>query len=325
MLRIIMLLFVFGSGYLTAFSAIGAAGTYQPYCKFEGGNLVLSVPRMSIPSDTPDGTVLYSSPKMTRKLICGFDGYTTFSRNFSAVTTADYNNFSAIKNGVRFTLYINGVPFDKQMNQSLGTIPDGDHPEIKMDLSIWYDVKVDSSMGKIPVEGTLLSGGFESVYMIVAGSYSTPRGVISIMSPDITFIPCVMDVSVNPDTINFGDVRIDEMDKGMKLKKNFSTVIKKSKGCLITYESPFSLNLFFEPTNPMLNADGSLNLNNGLGLSITDKSGKRVSYNEAWKVDNVKVSSVLKSDFSANLQKISGQDIKTGPFSADVVVRLNYY
>ncbi|MHC0471026.1 hypothetical protein ACYF6Y_20505, partial [Citrobacter sp. EBS8] len=29
--------------------------------------------------------------------------------------------------------------------------------------------------------------------------------------------------------------------------------------------------------------------------------------------------------FTANLQKISGQDVKTGPFSADVVVRLNFY
>ncbi|EED9465037.1 fimbrial protein, partial [Salmonella enterica subsp. enterica] len=43
------------------------------------------------------------------------------------------------------------------------------------------------------------------------------------------------------------------------------------------------------------------------------------------KIDDVKVDSILKNDFRASLHKVSGQDIKTGPFSADVVVRLSYY
>ena len=325
MLRNIMLLFFMSSSYLTVFPAIGA-GPYEPYCRFEGdNNLILSVPTMSIPADTPNGTALYNSQKIVKKLICGYEGYLSKEYPIYASTTADYNLFSSQKNGVRFTIYLDGVPFDKEMSQMIAMLPSGNYPVLRKDVTISYEVKVDNSMGSIPVEGTLLSGGFESIYLRPSGSYSFQRAIISIKSPDITFVPCVMDVSLIPDTINFGDLRINELEKGIKVQKKFSTFIKKSKGCLITYESPFSLNLFFEPTNPMLNADGSLNLNNGLGLSITDKSGKRVSYNEAWKVDNVKVSSVLKSDFSANLQKISGQDIKTGPFSADVVVRLNYY
>ncbi|EAM2857302.1 fimbrial protein [Salmonella enterica] len=321
MLRNILLLFLVGSGYLTAFPAIG-----EPYCRFDGNNyLSLSVPRMSIPSDTPNGTVLYNSPKIKKTLICGFTGYSSIQRNVSAVTTSDYNLFVSKKNGVRVTVYIDGVPFDKQMSENIWVIPPGDNSNVRKDMTIWYDVKVDNSMGSIPVEGTLLSGAFESIYLMPTGNYSAQRGIISIASPDITFVPCVMDVSVTPDTINFGDIRINELERGIKVQKSFSTLIKKSKGCLITYESPFSLNLYFEPTNPILNADGSLNLNNGLGLSLSDISGKRIPYNDAWKVENVKLNSVLKSDFTANLQKISGQDIKTGPFSADVVVRLNYY
>lgn len=322
MLRIILLLFILGGGYLTILPANAAVG-----CSFDGGNnyLDLKVPKMAIPADTPDGTVLYSSPKITKRLACNFGTYFDFPKPVTAVTTADYNLFLSQRNGIKFTVYIDGVPFDKPMSLELGSTSVGMKPIFNKDVSIWYDIKVDSSLGKIPVSGTFLSGGFESIYMILGGDYTLSRGVVILSTPNITYIPCTMDVSVIPDTIDFGAVKMSDMEKGMRLQRKFTTLIKKSKGCTIAVSAPFGINMYFDPATPVINADGSLNLNNGLGLSISDTSGKYIPYNSAWKIDDVKVDSILKNYFTANLQKVSGQDVKTGPFSADVVVRLNYY
>lgn len=320
MLRNLILLLVFGSGCLTVFSA-RAVG-----CNFEGENFLnLTVPQMAISADTPDGTVLYSSPKITRKVNCDYGSYSSFARPVGLVTTADYNSFLAVRNGIKLTVYVDGVAYDKPMTQQIGSTSVGYSPSFSKELSIWFDVKVDSSMGKIPVSGTFLSGAFQSLYVMLLGDYASARGSINIFTPNITYIPCTMDVSVIPDTIDFGAVKISDMEKGMKLQRKFTTLIKKSKGCTIAVSAPFGINMYFEPAAPVINADGSLNLNNGLGLSISDTSGKYIPFNTAWKIDDVKVDSILKNYFTANLQKISGQDVKTGPFSADVVVRLNFY
>ncbi|EEM9319619.1 fimbrial protein [Salmonella enterica] len=321
MLRVMVLLLAFGSGYFTVFPARAAFVG----CAFDGVNyLGLGVPQMAIPADIPDGTVLYTSPKMTRRVNCTLGGY-GFINKVVVATTADYNQFLALKNGIKFTVYIDGVAYDKPMTGVLGIIDNTVSKTFSKDISVWFDIKVDSSHGKIPVSGTMLSGGFESLYVMLEGAYSDTRGVISLYTPNITYIPCSMDVSVSPDTIDFGAINSSDLEKGIKLQRKFSTLIKKSKGCMIALSAPFGISMFFEPTNPVFNADGSLSLNNGLGLTISDTTGRNIAYNSAWKIDDVKVESLLKNYFTANLQKVSGQDIKTGPFSADVVVRLSYY
>lgn len=319
MLRIIMLFFVFCGGCFTVFSAFSAS------CGFAGGNIQLSIPQMAIPADTPDGTVLYTSPKMTKRLNCEVGFYSSNAYPINVFTTASFNDFTTQNNGVKFTVYIDGVPYNREMKQVLGYSSVGNWPVFTKDISIWFDIRVDSSKGKIPISGTLLSGYFESLYFMIGADYGNARGVIGLSTPRITYIPCTMNISISPDTIDFGAVKSSDLEKGTKLQRRFSTLIKKSKGCTLAVSAPFGINMYFEPTSTAINTDGSLNLNNGLGLSISDASGKNIAYNTAWKIDDVKVDSILKNNFSANLQKISGQDIKTGPFSADVVVRMNYY
>lgn len=278
---------------------------------------------MALPADTPDGTVLYTSPKITKRIKCE-----STTRNYVTLsTTADFNAFLNLRNGIRFTLYVDGVAFDHAKTQLMGyTSSDGTGiDKFIKDVSISYDIRVDSSRGKIPVSGTLLSGGFQSIFVLLQENYTIPRGIISLYTPKITYIPCTMKVSVSPETIDFGAVKSNDLEKGVKLQKSFSTLIKKSKSCLSGVTAPFGINMYFEPTNPVINADGSLKLNDGVGLSITDSAGKDIAFNQTQKIDDVKVDSILKNDFRASLHKVSGQDIKTGPFSADVVVRLSYY
>ncbi|POT25427.1 fimbrial protein [Citrobacter freundii] len=322
MLRVIMLLLIFGGGYLTMFPARAALPPTGASCGFDGGGqLNISIPKMAIPADTPNGTVLYTSPKITRRIHCEANVRT----RIVIATTADYNALLSLRNGVKLTIYIDGVAYDKPGTRDLGYTTYGPNATFDKEVSIWSEVKVDSSMGQIPVTGTLLSGGFQSLYVMPYFDYSAPRGIMNLYTPNITYIPCTMDVSVIPDTIDFGAVKASDMEKGMRLQRKFTTLIKKNKGCTMAYSAPFGINMYFDPATPVINADGSLNLNNGLGLSISDTSGKYVPYNTAWKIDDVKVDSILKNYFTANLQKVSGQDVKTGPFSADVVVRLNYY
>lgn len=320
MLKKTILFFVFGGGYFTISPAFAAEN-----CRILEGDLRLSVPQLAIPADTPDGTVLFSSPKRNITLNCDPGvGYSGFGYAVNAVTTADFNTFSSQMNGVKSTLYIDGVPYDHQITRNLGYTSIGNNPVFRKNMTVWLEVVVDNTRGKIPISGSYLSGGFESIYFTLNNQY-THVGKISLFTPDITYIPCTMAISVSPDTIDFGAIKSGDLEKGLKFQRRFTTLIQKNKGCTIAVSAPFGINMYFEPTISTLNADGSLNLNNGLGLSIADTSGKYVPYNTAWKIDDVKVESVLKNNFTANLQKISGQDLKTGPFSADVVVRINYY
>ncbi|EDJ5015858.1 fimbrial protein [Salmonella enterica] len=319
MFRILMLLLVWGGGYVTVFSASAATG-----CTFaDGDEISINVPQMALPADTPDGTVLYASPKITKRIKCESSAwnYVTLS------TTADFNAFLNQRNGIRFTVYVDGVAFDQAKTHIIGytTLDNTGFYKLIKDVSISYEIKVDSSKGKIPVSGTLLSGGFQSIFVLLQENYGIPRGIISLYTPNITYIPCTMNISVSPETIDFGAVKSSDLEKGVKLQKSFSTLIKKNKTCLSEVSAPFGINMYFEPTNPVINADGSLKLNDGVGLSITDSTGKDIAFNKAQKIDDVKVESILKNDFRASLHKVSGQDIKTGAFSADIVVRISYY
>ncbi|EAV2672490.1 fimbrial protein [Salmonella enterica] len=321
MLRILMLLLVFCGGYFTVFSAGAVTG-----CTFaDGREIQITVPQMALPADTPDGTILYTSQKMTKRIECEPAAGTTRLPVYIS-TTPDYDALLKMTNGIRFTVYIDGYAYDHPGVNIIGfTSSIGGKEAFIKDVSIWYDIRVDSSKGKIPVSGTLLTGGFQSFFLTLNQNTHISRGIISLYTPNITYIPCTMNVSVSPETIDFGAVKSSDLEKGVKLQKSFTTLIKKSKGCSIAVSTPFGINMFFEPTNPVINADGSLSLNNGVGLTISDLNGNNITFNTAQKIDNVKVSSILKKDFRANLHKVSGQDIKTGPFSADVVVRLNYY
>ncbi|EDU9604352.1 fimbrial protein [Salmonella enterica subsp. enterica] len=321
MVKGLMVLFVFLGSYFNVFYVRAADG-----CNFQEGPLTLIVPKMTIPADTPDGTVLYTSPRMTRKLIC--ESLPGISRDYVSVsTTADFNSYLSINNGIRFSIFIDGYEYSGPGSNIIGytSSSGGGNDIFSKDISIWYVISVDSSKGKIPTEGSQLSGSFQSIYVTIASDFSRPRGVISLHTPDITYIPCSMDVSVTPETIDFGAIKSSDLEKGKNIQKTFSTLIRKSKGCMQTASTPFGINMFFEPTSSAINPDGSLSLNNGTGLTISDSAGKNIAFNTAQKIDDVKVDSVLKNYFKAKLQKIAGQDIKTGPFSADVVVKLNYY
>ncbi|HBC0145451.1 TPA: fimbrial protein [Salmonella enterica subsp. houtenae] len=310
-----LLFFIVISGYFPLTSV------YAANCSFPdlGGEYSVFIPQMAIPADTPDGTLLYSSPKQNIKVVC--DG--TPTKNLIVATvTSDFSEFLKIRNGIKVTLYINDVPFSYASTVTLGQM---NTTPFQSTMSVRVEVKVDRSMGTIPPQGTYLSGGFQSVFVMPIADYSAGRGVISLYTPNIVFIPCSMDLSLVPDTINFGQMQNRDLESGKKYSKVFTTHIVKSKGCSSLLNPKFGINILFSPVGQSINPNGSLNLNNGLGLSISDENGIKVPFNTEWQIENVDKNSILSNNFTATVQKVAGQTIKNGDFSGDVVVEINYF
>jgi len=297
-------------------------------CRLTGAGPNLSVPGMTIPSGLPDGTVLYTSPVQNVSITCTLDRYyAVIAYPILAVTTADFNRFNAQRNGITTTLFIDGKPFSSGYNQvQIGAFPVGPTQPLIKTLKVYIQVKVDKSKGEIPVQGTLLSGGFESVYIMAATlDYSNARATIALSTPQVTFIPCQMSMVMSPGTIAFGGIRQSDLENGKIFKRPFSILIRKTHGCTIATSAPFGINMWFDPSGQTLNADGSLNLGNGTGLSIRDNTDAVIPYNTYHEIRDVTVDMQLKNDFFATIQSVPGMDIKTGAFDAVLVVRMNYF
>ncbi|EMZ3476508.1 fimbrial protein [Salmonella enterica] len=297
-------------------------------CHFTNiGQLKLVVPQMAIPADLPDGTVLYTSPVQNVNVSCSLSTpYTSISQPVYAGTTSDFNAFTSLRNGITVTLYIDGEPFRSPKNYVVGYLSKGYYPSFSKALSIYIEVKVDKTKGDIPVQGTLLSGGFESVYLMPGNvNYSVPHGTIALYTPQVTFIPCQMSMVMNPGTVSFGEMSQRDLESGKAFKRPFSILIRKSHGCTIATSAPFGINMWFDPSGQALNADGSLDLGNGTGLTIKDGSNGIIPYNTIHEIHDVKVESQLRDYFTATVQNVPGQDVRTGPFDAVLVVRMNYF
>jgi hypothetical protein len=284
---------------------------------------------MTVPSGLPDGTVVYTSPVYDIDITCSIaSNYAIVPIPIVLTTTADFVKFAALRNGLTTTVYVDGVAFANIIKTAnISGFPVGPiiNPLSKT-LHVYIQITTDKAKGDIPVQGTLLSGGFESIYIMSGGiSFVNPRGVISLLTPQITYIPCQMSMVINPDAITFDAILLRDIADGKAFRKPFSIVIHKSEGCSFSASVPFGINLWFDSNGQALNADGSLDLGNGTGLTIRDSSSAVIPYNSLYKINDVTVDSQLINNFTASVQNVPGKGIKTGVFDASLVVRMNYF
>ncbi|MBN4834774.1 fimbrial protein [Enterobacter hormaechei] len=283
---------------------------------------------MAIPSDLPDGTILYRSPVSQLKLNCTYDpgpGIFTSGVGVYYSTTSDFNTLQSQNNGIKLTIYINDVPVSSAVvAREFARSSQGNPSVFSSDVNIYFTITVDRNRGSIPESGTQLSGSFESVYFYIK-RLEWPRAVIGFYTPKITAIPCSMDMTISPNTLNWGAIQTSKLESGQGFSKNFSIVLKKRSTCTIYSAAPFGANIWFDRAGQNLNPDGSLDLNNGTGLSIKDNSGTVVAYDTNYQIPDVKVESVLTRSFTAQIKKTNGKDLKTGSFSTVLVIRMNYY
>lgn len=313
------------SGITNAFAESGS-------CQFATGSLFMpDIPQMSVPSDLPDGTVLYRSSVTQLKLNCTYDpgpGVFTTGVGVYYATTSDFQKLQDQKNGIKLTIYINDVPISTaQAQQTFGKSGMGSssNPSVfSADVNVYFTIVVDRSRGVLPESGVQLTGSFESIYFYI--KYLTwPRSIIGFRTPKITAIPCSMDMTISPNTLSWGTIQTTKLDNGTEFPRTFSVLLKKKSSCTQFSSAPFGVNVWFDRMGAVLNADGSLDLNNGTGLLIKDSNGVDVPYDTYYQIPDVKVESLISKNFTALIRKTSGQEIKTGAFNTVLVIRMNYY
>lgn len=313
---------------LSLLSGISNAFADSGSCQFASGTFIPVIPQMAIPSDLPDGTILYRSPVSQLKLNCTYDpgpGIFTSGTGVYYSTTSDFNTLQSQNNGIKLTIYINDTPVSSAVvAREFGRSSQGYSSVFSSDVNIYFTITVDRSRGSLPESGTQLSGSFESVYFYIK-RLEWPRAIVGFNTPKITAIPCSMDMTISPNTLNWGAIQTSKLESGQDFSKNFSIILKKKSTCTIYSAAPFGVNIWFDRAGQNLNPDGSLDLNNGTGLSIKDNSGTVVEYDTNYQIPDVKVESVLTRNFTAQIQKTSGKDLKTGSFSTVLVIRMNYY
>ena len=297
-------------------------------CKFTTGNYIPVIPQMSVPSDLPDGTVLYQSPETQHQLECSYDpgnGMITTGPGVYFATSNDFNKLQDLKNGIRLIIYVNDYPVDSQIQPHQIGQGNTDYISVaSITVRIRIEIVVDRSRGALPESGKYLGGSYESLYFYM-DKFNTPRGMIGFRTPQITAIPCSMDMMISPDVLNWGTIQTSKLESGQNFSKNFSIILKKRSTCTINSAAPFGVNIWFDRTGQSLNPDGSLDLNNGTGLSIKDNQGAVVAFDTLYQIPDVKTESVLYKNFTAQIQKTSGKDLITGSFSTVLVIRMNYY
>lgn len=305
-----------------------AAAKYE--CKFSTGSTYIpTIPQMAVPSDLPDGTVLYKSSEVQLQLECSYDpgnGMYTTGVPILYSTTAAFEDLQNEKNGIRVIIYINDQPISsRSTNVNFGVTSGGYISTANLPVRVRHEIIVDRTRGNIPESGQLAGGSYEALYFYLRTINNLPRATIGFRTPRITAIPCSMDMMISPNTLNWGAIQTSKLDSGQDFSKNFSIILKKRSSCTINSAAPFGVNIWFDRAGESLNPDGSLDLKNGTGLSIKDNSGTVVAYDTYYEIPDVKVESVLTRNFTAQIQKTSGKDLKTGSFSTVLVIRMNYY
>lgn len=303
-----------------------AAPSYQ--CKFSTGSYIPNIPQMAVPSDLPDGTVLYKSSETQLQLECSYDpgnGMYTTGIDVLYSTTSAFDALQSEKNGIRLIIYINDQPIStRSQSVRFDKTSPGYISTANVPVRIRFEVVVDRSRGTIPESGQLAGGSYESIYFYLR-TIDTPRAVVGFKTPRITAIPCSMNMTISPNTLNWGAIQTSKLESGQDFSKNFSIILTKKSSCTINSSAPFGVNVWFDRAGQNLNSDGSLDLNNGTGLSIKDNSGTVVAYDTYYQIPDVKVESVLTRNFTAQIQKTSGKDLQTGSFNTVLVIRMNYY
>ncbi|HAK4778110.1 TPA: fimbrial protein [Salmonella enterica] len=308
------------------------------------GDTNISLPNINYKSSKvpPIGQVLYTSPPYTIRYTCsppfGYDGRPTLAK------TGDFglmkNAFNNAGLGLNITIQEQGQPAvtyswdDMQWTtKEFGTLLNGTETRTAtFTLSLFVNRTTNNVMfTDIPAMNS---------FRIIAYKQdlgSTPVNIHS--SPfSIRYIPDNFgSVSIYPSSqISLGHIYTDYPVGSRRV--SFAVVASQSyMGGGITNDYNLPLNVTFTVNgNPLTDAGQSIMLTtsggqpNGLKLSLLDgETGPRLTFGQVTSLGSIiarpgVAPSSPKKTYTALLETIPGQPLKTGPFSADVVVTVTY-
>ncbi|EPL6453883.1 MULTISPECIES: fimbrial protein [Providencia] len=278
------------------------------------------VGQLAIPSDTTAGAVIWQSNPMTVTVYCD-------NVLGDAVDVVHmYFNPKSQKLGTGLLLGANYQGQQLEQNEqrvNLGTNPIRKGQDVTVTVTFTLYIKVT---GIVPPSGNYTGDNQFTVFQFdgsgginhTAGAKNLKYSITGLQG--IRFLKCGADIKVYPESqqIDFGQLMITDLNQGKEFKKDFQIQAVK-RGCL----DNFSMNINFETTD-QLNGEYAIDLKNGMNLTIADDKANRIKYNyfQFFGTLPLGLTSVTR-DYSATVKKVSA--IKTGPFKASTIVRINYY
>lgn len=144
---------------------------------------------------------------------------------------------------------------------------------------------------------------------------------------NIHFLNCSVDIHIYPDNqiVNFGQIFENSIPtRSSQAPFSVSTVRDASAGCT----EQFDVSTSFYTTDTLYNKT-HLDMGNGLLMRITDKTtNSDIEYGQ-YEIFTTYLpgqsASTVTHDYVAELTKKPGSELTLGPFSKDVIVKINYH
>jgi len=142
---------------------------------------------------------------------------------------------------------------------------------------------------------------------------------------NIHFLDCGVDIRIYPENqiVNFGQFTESAVStSALTSPFSISTIRDATAGC----SEQFDVTTSFYTTD-MLYDDTHLDMGNGLLMRLIDKTNGDVTYNQylpfaTYHPDDTVTT--LTHDYTAELTRKPGEAIALGPFSKDIIVKINY-
>lgn len=298
--------------------------TFALDCVEKGSNAVekpaIPVGQLAIPSDTKSGEIIWQSDPLTVTVYCD-----NVLGNAVDVVHMYFNPKSQILGtGLLLGANYQGEQLEKnEQRVNLGTKPIRRGENVTVTVTFTLYIKVT---GIVPPSGNYMGDNQFTVFQFDgSGGINQSIGAKNLKYSitglrGIRFLKCGADIKVYPESqqIDYGQLMITDLNQGKEFKKDFQIQAVK-RGCL----DSFSMNINFETTDP-LNGEYAIDLKNGTNLIISDDKAEKIKFNyfQFFGALPLGATSVTR-DYSATVKKVG--TVKTGPFSASTIVRINYY
>lgn len=285
---------------------------------------------VAIPSNVPEGEVVWRSERLDLQVECVKDGMAAAREEIFLYINPDNR---LIGQGIRSGVTVAGIDY----LQSSGRISTGQFLPVcregeanigacpKVVFNLGFSVFIEK-FGPTPPSGVASEVNDYRVLQLDSGAglNPLPGATLSYQINNLNglrFIACNAGLQVLPETIEFGNVGIQQVAVG--------TVIERRPFALVTTrecDSPFSLGARFKPVTGTLAGDYLIPAaNTGVGIRIVNRRDASIlRYNEPFHLaDLLGDNKAARVDFDAELvwqSKIP----KAGPFEAEVMVDLFY-
>ena len=285
---------------------------------------------VAIPSNVPEGDVVWRSERLDLQVECAKDGMPATQEEIFLHINPDNR---PIGQGIRAGVTLAGIDY----LQSSGRISTGQFLPVcregesnigacpKVGFNLPFSVFIQK-FGPTPPSGVASDLQDYRVFQLDSGAGLNPLPDASLGYQinnlnGLRFVACDAGLQVLPESVEFGNVGIQQVAVGKVIERRpFSLVT--SRDC----DSPFSLGARFKPVTGSVVGDYLIPASNtGIGIRIVNsRDDSIIRYNEPFHLADLlgdtKAASV---DFNAELVWQT-QTPKAGPFEAEVMVDLFY-